>query len=121
MTGEFTRRDALGMGISAGAFAFTAASAQTPRLPHLPSRADNKRAEDPRNLNTDWYFASLVETAEAIRRRKVSPVELAQAMLARIAKLEPSLHSYATVTAGLALSQASRAEAEIAAGIYRGP
>lgn len=70
---------------------------------------------------TDWHYANLVEAADAIRSRKISPVELTSALLDRIARLEPLLHSYATVTSELAFAQARRAEAEIAAGSYRGP
>jgi amidase len=70
---------------------------------------------------TDWHYATLVEAADAIRLRKISPVELTRALLDRIARLEPALRSYATVTPDLALAQANKAEAEIAAGRYRGP
>lgn len=42
-------------------------------------------------------------------------------MLERITRLEPSLHSYATVTPELAFAQARQAETEIAQGRYRGP
>ncbi len=70
---------------------------------------------------TDLHYATLLEVASAIRSRKVSPVELAHAMLDRIARLDPALHSYATVTAELALRQAKAAEAEIAKGDHRGP
>jgi amidase len=70
---------------------------------------------------TDWHYATLLEAAEAIRSRRISPVELTDALLDRIARLEPTLHSYATVTSGLASEQALRAEREIAAGKYRGP
>jgi amidase len=70
---------------------------------------------------THWHYATLVETADAIRSRKISPVELTEAMLNRIAQLDPSLHSYATVTPELAFAQARRAETEIAEGCYRGP
>ena len=69
----------------------------------------------------EWHYATLLETADAIRSRKISPVELTNALLGRIARLEPSLHSYATVTLELACAQARRAEAEIAARRYRGP
>jgi len=70
---------------------------------------------------TDLHYATLVETASALRSRKISPVELTGALLDRIAKLDPSLHSYATVTSELAMQQAKTAEAEIAAGKHRGP
>jgi amidase len=67
------------------------------------------------------HYATLLEVAAAIRLRRVSPVELTRSMLDRIAKLDPALHSYATVTPELALAQAKAAEAEIAAGNHRGP
>ena len=70
---------------------------------------------------TDWHYATLLEAADAIRSRKISPVELNNALLDRIARLEPSLHSYANVTHELASAQARRAETEIDAGRYRGP
>lgn len=70
---------------------------------------------------TDWHYATLTEAADAIRSRKISPTELTDALLKRIARLDPSLHSYVTVTAELASEQARQAEAEIAQGSYRGP
>lgn len=69
----------------------------------------------------DWHYATLLEAADAIRTRKISPVELTCLLLNRINSLDPSLHSYAAVTSELALVQAHRAEAEIADGRYRGP
>lgn len=69
----------------------------------------------------DWHYETLTETADAIRSRTVSPVELTNALLNRIAVLDPQLRAYATVTPELALAQARRAEAEIAEGRYRGP
>ena len=70
---------------------------------------------------TDLHYTTLLEAADAIRSRKISPVELTRALLDRIARLDPALRSYATVTPELALAQARRAEAEIAGGHYRGP
>lgn len=69
----------------------------------------------------DLHYATLLEAAAAIRSRRVSPVELTRAMLDRIAAIDPALHSYATVTPELALSQAKAAEAELVAGNHRGP
>lgn len=63
----------------------------------------------------------LTEVAAEIRTRKLSPVEVTEAILRRIERLAPSLHSYATLTADLALEQARTAEREIASGRYRGP
>ena len=64
------------------------------------------------------HYATLLEAASAIRSRKVSAVELPRAMLDRIAKLDPSLLSYATVTPELALTQAKAAEVDITGGNY---
>ena len=70
---------------------------------------------------TDLHYKTLLEAASAIQSRKISPVELTRTVLDRIAALDPSLHAYATVTPERALAQAEVAEAEIAAGRYRGP
>jgi amidase len=64
---------------------------------------------------------SLTEVAALIKKKEVSPVELTQAMLDRIAALDGKLYSYLTVTADLALQQARAAEQEIAQGKSRGP
>jgi amidase len=64
---------------------------------------------------------NLTEVAALIKKKEVSPVELTQAMLDRIAALDGKLYSYLTVTSDLALQQARAAEQEIAQGKYRGP
>ena len=64
---------------------------------------------------------SLTEAAELVRRRKVSPVELTQACLARIEKLNPELNAFITVTAESAMGSARSAEEEIARGGWKGP
>ena len=66
-------------------------------------------------------FLSATELAELIRTRGVSPVEATEAYLSRIEQVDPSLNAYITVTADRARAQARQAEAEIAAGHYRGP
>src|ERR1700712_5157278 len=71
--------------------------------------------------NTDLHYATLLEAAEEVRTRKVSPVGLTRALLNRIETLEPRLRSYATVMPELALAQAVQAEREIMEGKYRGP
>lgn len=64
---------------------------------------------------------ALTEVAELVRRKKVSPVEITEAMLARISSLDETLHSFITVSADLALQQAHAAEREIINGDHRGP
>jgi amidase len=67
------------------------------------------------------HWLSLLEVSDRIAAGAVSPVELTRAMLARIERLDPVLHSYATVTAEQALASAARAEQEIRRGERRGP
>lgn len=66
-------------------------------------------------------YATLTQVAAAIRRREVSPLEITEAMLARIERLDTRLHSYLTVTRESALAQARAAEGELARGLDRGP
>ena len=72
-------------------------------------------------MTTYMHYATLLEAASALKSRKVSAVELTRALLDRIEKTDPSLHSYASVTPELALKQAETSDAEIAAGDYHGP
>ena len=55
-----------------------------------------------------WLPAT--DLAAAIRRKKVSPVEVVDAVLARIEKLNPTLNAYCTVTAEAARREAKAAE-----------
>src|ERR1035438_2309017 len=66
-------------------------------------------------------YLPIHELALRIRERKLSPVELAEAYLARSERLGSKLNAYATLTRDLALIQARAAESEIASGHYRGP
>jgi len=71
--------------------------------------------------DADIHYRPLIDVAAEIRARRLSPVDVTEAMLARIEALDPGLKSYTTVTPGLALEQARKAEAEIARGKYRSP
>jgi aspartyl-tRNA(Asn)/glutamyl-tRNA(Gln) amidotransferase subunit A len=64
---------------------------------------------------------TIAQAAAAIRARELSPLELTEAYLRRIAQLNPTINAYITVTADRALDDARRAADEIAAGTYRGP
>ncbi len=70
--------------------------------------------------NNDLVFQSGRELAAMIKARKISPVELTQAYLDRIAALNPKLNAFITVTKDVALAQAKQAEKDIAAGKYLG-
>jgi aspartyl-tRNA(Asn)/glutamyl-tRNA(Gln) amidotransferase subunit A len=79
-------------------------------------------SESARPTNSgDLTKMSMSEAADLIRRRKVSPVELTRACLARIERLNPALNCFITVTGDTALAQAREAESEIQRGRWRGP
>lgn len=65
-------------------------------------------------------FFSIGQLAELLRTRKISSLELTEFFLARLKKHDPQLHCVVTYTEDLARSQAKQADAEIAAGKYRG-
>ena len=65
-------------------------------------------------------FASISELAARLRRREISPVEIARDCLARIEKANPALNAFITVMGESALADARAAEAEIARGTWRG-
>jgi aspartyl-tRNA(Asn)/glutamyl-tRNA(Gln) amidotransferase subunit A len=67
------------------------------------------------------YELSLTEVAEKIRTREVSPVEVTQSSLDRLAEVEPAITAFVTVTGEEALTRAAEAEQEIGSGHYRGP
>src|SRR5437762_2773953 len=70
---------------------------------------------------TPLHWRSIAELAPLIERRELSPVEVTQALVTRVRRLDDRINSYITVTAERALEQARQAEAEIMAGNYRGP
>jgi aspartyl-tRNA(Asn)/glutamyl-tRNA(Gln) amidotransferase subunit A len=61
-------------------------------------------------------YAPATELVSLIRTRKLSPVELTRAMLARIERLEPRLNAFCVVTTDLALAAARRAEDAVMTG-----
>src|SRR5438046_8439582 len=69
----------------------------------------------------DLCQLSVHDLAGRIRQRDVSPVEVVEAHLRRIEALNPRLSAFFTLTGDRALEEARRAEAEIAAGRWRGP
>lgn len=71
--------------------------------------------------SSEIAFLSLAEAADLIKSGQLSPVELTQAMLERIAALDSQVHAYVTVFAEEALAGAKQAEEQIRAGDYKGP
>ena len=86
--------------------------------PEPPGSAEQGVAQ---GTDTDRRDATIGAIAERIRRREVSPVELTERALARIAERDPILNAFQLVLAEPARAAARRAEREIAAGTYRGP
>src|ERR1700675_3308097 len=62
---------------------------------------------------SELHFLTIAEASRRIARRELSPVELTEAYLQRIAAIDNQLLSFVTLTAELARRQARTAEAEI--------
>jgi len=71
--------------------------------------------------NTALHYQTITELAAQLTSRQLSPVEVTQALLQRIAQLDGRLQSYATVMTDHAINAARVAEHDISAGRYRGP
>jgi Asp-tRNA(Asn)/Glu-tRNA(Gln) amidotransferase A subunit family amidase len=66
-------------------------------------------------------FLSVREQAELLRTQKITALTLTQMYLARLKRYDPKLRFNVTLTEDRAIAQAKAADAEIAAGKYRGP
>ena len=64
---------------------------------------------------------TLLEASRLVRARSLSPIELTEAYLAAIARLQPQINAYITVTRETALARSRAMEAELADGQWRGP
>jgi amidase len=69
----------------------------------------------------EFAYLSLIDVGRLIQSRAVSSVEVTRAILARIARLDGRLGSYATLTPEQALAAAAQADREIGQGMLRGP
>jgi Asp-tRNA(Asn)/Glu-tRNA(Gln) amidotransferase A subunit family amidase len=70
---------------------------------------------------TDPTLLSAQAMAELVRQKKISPVELVEAHLARIARLNPRLNAYIALNEERARRDAKALEKEIVRGHSRGP
>jgi aspartyl-tRNA(Asn)/glutamyl-tRNA(Gln) amidotransferase subunit A len=70
---------------------------------------------------TDMHFLTIAQASALIKARRLSPVELTQAFLARVKHLDGALNSHLLVLEEQALIDAKQAESEITAGTYKGP
>ena len=66
--------------------------------------------------HNEIHYLELLEIGRRIQSRETSSKEVTHAMLQRIGKVDPILHSYATLMADQARADADKADDEIAAG-----
>ncbi len=107
--------------------ALAPASRWDPRIsgaPAGPAQDRFARSADapplPQN-DQDIAFAPIAHQSRWIERKLLTSERLTRVYLDRIARFDPKLRCVITVTREQALEQARRADAEIAAGKYRGP
>ena len=72
-------------------------------------------------MNSELCWTSGSELAGLIRKKAVSPVEVVDAVLERIERVNPAVNAYCTVTADLAREAARAAEQAVARGAALGP
>ena len=70
-------------------------------------------------MSDEIAYATIAELGARYRKRDLSPVEVTQALLARIEKLDPVLHAFVTLTAERALADARAAEEALRRGDAR--
>jgi len=70
---------------------------------------------------TDATSLSVGEASVLLQQRSLSPVELTEAYLQRIARHEDRINAYITITGAAALEQAALLEQELVRGQTRGP
>ncbi|HKF52384.1 MAG TPA: amidase [Candidatus Acidoferrales bacterium] len=71
-------------------------------------------------MSDESAYWTIARAAAQLRRKKVSPVELAESALSRIEQLNPRLNAFITVTAERALREAKAAERDIGRGKHKG-
>jgi aspartyl-tRNA(Asn)/glutamyl-tRNA(Gln) amidotransferase subunit A len=69
---------------------------------------------------SDIFRLDLENLSQQIQAKKLSPVEVVQALLQRIEQLNPTLNAVITICEGEALEAAKQAEEEIIKGNYKG-
>lgn len=83
-------------------------------------RSSNDAGELPAR-DEDIAFANVTQLSRWIEAKKITSERLTRIYLERLEKFNPTLRCVITLTPELALAQAKKADAEIAAGKYRGP
>jgi Asp-tRNA(Asn)/Glu-tRNA(Gln) amidotransferase A subunit family amidase len=101
---------------------------QSPVLPGMrfPEKQESikwvipDKTELPVNRN-DLAFYNIPQLASLIKHKKISSVELTKFFIDRIRKFGDTLQCVISITEEIAMQQAQQADAEIAAGKYKGP
>jgi len=70
---------------------------------------------------TELAYLGIVEAGKLLAARQLSPVELCEALLARIEQLDNTYHAFIKITPEIALDAARAAEVEFSAGRTAGP
>jgi aspartyl-tRNA(Asn)/glutamyl-tRNA(Gln) amidotransferase subunit A len=87
--------------------------------------AGKKKSSSANHMTThsedELAYLSIEEAARSLRRKEISPVELADAALARIERWNRGLNAFLTIVAKRARREAGIAEREIRRGKWRGP
>jgi Asp-tRNA(Asn)/Glu-tRNA(Gln) amidotransferase A subunit family amidase len=100
-------------------------SAELPGQKAGPAREQFVRSKtDPGPLpasDADIAYAPVTKLSRWIEQRQLSSVRLTEIYLRRLEQFNPKLRCVITLTRDLAMKQARAADAEIAAGKYRGP
>ena len=71
--------------------------------------------------DTDLLSMTISELAPKVQAKEISPVELTDAALAQLDRLQPVLNSFITILHDQARIQARGQEAALMRGEYRGP
>ncbi len=72
-------------------------------------------------MNDELAWMPATEIAEAVRQKKLSPIDVTKAALDRIDAVNPAINAYCLITPELAMKQAQAAEAAVARGDDLGP
>src|SRR5258708_24842315 len=83
--------------------------------------ADSVIEDRGRSFPTAITAWSAIETALLIRKKELSPVEVVNAYLDRIARVEPKINAFASLPVEQVLDEARHAEAAIMLNKYVGP
>ena len=85
-----------------------------------PFRMSAPAVKRPANLD-DVAFWPVVQLAQLVKTRQVTSTDLTKMYLARLHRYNPTLNCAVTILDDHALAEAKRADADLAAGKYKGP